>query len=503
MSIQSYISEQNAIRSHYGMAIVLPGSEASSGANVVFDLLNKESVQNHISFSNSSFNIIYGNGDIRVDSNGIIKIRSHYDDSVTEFSNIAGIVSTEGVVRFILDSSGSEIARLYQAAFKRTPDEAGLDYWLGQKASGMSMADIAHSFLISSEFTSLYGEFSTMEPQTIIDLMYKNVLNREPDGNGYRYWLDQMADGLTASDVFISFANSVENKQNASSWLINTSDAPFFDSNWLPQAGEAIESFTTTGFNDLSIVDHIDISDLGNPSTDENSVGIGRYDWADGASINIHGAYNAEYQLPSSNSYLEVNESSNVIFYFKDFDAVYDLSALGGKVSITMNDVQSGDFRLSTETAYAIGAQPASPESYTSENVNIIHNFDNNDVLQAFYDSNISESGDYQIFALEGAYSSTADIAETLNSKFEIPSAASPYIHVQNGSDLDIYVIGEFYEGLFGTNYRAGDANQNGLIDAKEIIPLYTLPYTSLDETITYFTPGLASESSAADYLFA
>lgn len=50
--------------------------------------------------------------------------------------------------------SKSSIFKLYETAFGRAPDPAGLDYWMGRAAGGMSMGDIANSFLGSQEYST-------------------------------------------------------------------------------------------------------------------------------------------------------------------------------------------------------------------------------------------------------------------------------------------------------------------------------------------------------------
>lgn len=109
--------------------------------------------------------------------------------------------------------------RLYQAAFDRQPDIAGLNYWIDRMDSGMSLQDVAQSFGQSPEFQGLFGVAPRNE--TLITSYYLNVLDREPDESGYAYWLDEMSGGLSASGMLASFSESMENQLKVSGALEN------------------------------------------------------------------------------------------------------------------------------------------------------------------------------------------------------------------------------------------------------------------------------------------
>lgn len=107
--------------------------------------------------------------------------------------------------------------RLYQAAFARQPDLQGLKYWIDRMDSGMTLQDVAQSFVQSAEFASLYGQ----QPANgdLIAGYYLNVLDRTPDAGGYTYWVDEMQQGLSASGMLASFSESMENQIKVSGAL--------------------------------------------------------------------------------------------------------------------------------------------------------------------------------------------------------------------------------------------------------------------------------------------
>ena len=101
--------------------------------------------------------------------------------------------------------------RLYKAAFDRTPDNAGLKYWINDLDNGSNIQMVAQSFVASAEFKTLNPSGSN---QSIINSYYKNVLHRDADASGLKYWEDSMANGMSASDVLVSFSESQENISN-------------------------------------------------------------------------------------------------------------------------------------------------------------------------------------------------------------------------------------------------------------------------------------------------
>ena len=111
-----------------------------------------------------------------------------------------------------LDTDSGKMFRLYNAAFKRLPDPAGLKYWIGKYTSGENdERAVASSFLISDEFKLRYGDDIT--DSTYVNTLYKNVLGRDADTSGLNYWLGQLNSGAeTRYEVLLGFSESKENK---------------------------------------------------------------------------------------------------------------------------------------------------------------------------------------------------------------------------------------------------------------------------------------------------
>ncbi len=105
-----------------------------------------------------------------------------------------------------------QMFRLYNAAFARFPDADGLEYWIEQNGSGInSNRQVAQSFLASDEFSDKYGD--NVSTENYVKTLYNNILGRDPDPEGYDYWVGRLSSGAeTRAEALLGFAESAENK---------------------------------------------------------------------------------------------------------------------------------------------------------------------------------------------------------------------------------------------------------------------------------------------------
>lgn len=134
-------------------------------------------------------------------------------DGTDILTNVERLTFNDSNVALDVNGSGGEVYRLYQAAFNRTPDQAGLGFWMSAMDSGKSLNDVATSFMQSAEAIKLYGEHPT--DTQLITAMYANVLHRTPDAGGLSFWLDAMGHGTSPAQLLTSFSESAENQAAA------------------------------------------------------------------------------------------------------------------------------------------------------------------------------------------------------------------------------------------------------------------------------------------------
>ncbi len=131
-----------------------------------------------------------------------------FDLAIQTFSGLALAENLRG-------SSGfeGEIARLYVAMLSRTPDEAGLQYWIAQRQAGVGLTRIVQQFDGTPEFAARFAAAKNGTDSEWVDFIYSNVLGRTPDVAGKAYWLGRIDDGsLTRHDLLAYFSESPEFK---------------------------------------------------------------------------------------------------------------------------------------------------------------------------------------------------------------------------------------------------------------------------------------------------
>ena len=126
-------------------------------------------------------------------------------------SAIAEIEATFDQVKAKDDVTG-KMFRVYNAAFNRFPDSDGLEYWIEKNGSGENThRQVAESFLASNEFKEKYGE--DLSNEQYVKTLYQNILARDPDVDGYNYWVGQLNNGIEKrSELLLGFAESTENQ---------------------------------------------------------------------------------------------------------------------------------------------------------------------------------------------------------------------------------------------------------------------------------------------------
>lgn len=140
--------------------------------------------------------------------------------SITDQTGANGVDSLINVERIKFDDVslgldvngvGGQAYRLYQAAFDRAPDLAGLGFWIKYMDAGMTVNQAAAGFMSSPEFTALYGANPTDE--SFVTRLYNNVLHRAPEQSGFDFWMHWLRDEhMARAEVLGFFSESPENQ---------------------------------------------------------------------------------------------------------------------------------------------------------------------------------------------------------------------------------------------------------------------------------------------------
>lgn len=105
--------------------------------------------------------------------------------------------------------AGNRIDTMYRDVLGRSPDSAGLDYWLAQVRSGLRLDHVGIYFYGSTEYVATSGSTSAY-----VERLYQRLLERGSDPSGLAYWVEQLDSGRAEpQDLTAGFYLSPESRK--------------------------------------------------------------------------------------------------------------------------------------------------------------------------------------------------------------------------------------------------------------------------------------------------
>lgn len=146
---------------------------------------------------------------VAADTNGYTVNAKTGSDGFDALIGVERIKFADASVAIDINGIGGQAYRLYQAAYDRAPDLAGVGFWMAKMDQGVSFSAVAAAFLDQPEFISLFGANSTNT--TFVDKLYQHVLHRPLDQAGADFWVKQLDNGVARGEVLKGFSESGEN----------------------------------------------------------------------------------------------------------------------------------------------------------------------------------------------------------------------------------------------------------------------------------------------------
>jgi TorA maturation chaperone TorD len=126
------------------------------------------------------------------------------------YASIEQVDFIDGRMVFSQEEEIAQVYRLYDAAFNRMPEQAGLNFHTAALYRGTALTQVAGDFATSAEFIQRYG--ANLSDQGFVEQLYRNVLSREGDAAGVQAWTGALASGTSRADVLVGFSESAEHK---------------------------------------------------------------------------------------------------------------------------------------------------------------------------------------------------------------------------------------------------------------------------------------------------
>lgn len=205
-----------------------------------------------------------------------------------------------------------QVIRIYQTAFGRIPDAAGLDGWVDAIREGtLTTSDLVGGFVASVEWDALYGG-TEVTPQ-IIESLYQNILHRSATEADITAW---QATGKDAGQILLAIANSAEAQLHCNDELVVLQQA----------AGNVSDASTVyTGIGALCGPDAVDPLNPDGPDTGTPAGGGGG-----GGSNNAPFARDDNYSF-SDNDTQSVVVTEGLLANDEDLDGTFTLTSITDK----------------------------------------------------------------------------------------------------------------------------------------------------------------------------
>lgn len=98
------------------------------------------------------------------------------------------------------------VERLYSKCLSRGSDTVGIDFWTNLLLEGdRTGADVALRFVFSEEYLS-----KKTSDEEFITMLYYAFFDRDPDSEGFNFWMNQLQTIHTREYIFSCFVNSAE-----------------------------------------------------------------------------------------------------------------------------------------------------------------------------------------------------------------------------------------------------------------------------------------------------
>ncbi len=190
-------------------------ADAKPGPASVLSMLHGGSASDVAVFTGprSDFDLEFHNGYVIIASKAVPEAKAM-------LVNVEQLQFGDGSIAIERDVGLDILAGMYESVLGRQADLYGFEYWGDLHGAGASWGSIALSMIDSSERKSGHDSF-TGNAAHDVGLLYQALFNRAADDAGLAYWQAAIGNGMSLEQVAASFVTSVEmtgHQRAASEW---------------------------------------------------------------------------------------------------------------------------------------------------------------------------------------------------------------------------------------------------------------------------------------------
>ncbi len=433
-----------------------------------------------------SFNV-ESNGTVNLLDNNTGKSVAITGDTYLMFDGGArnGDGSFQSVV-FVGSAIGGEVTSLYNAAFLRQPDLAGLEYYVAPITAGtLSLHQTAVNFIASQEFLNKFptaaapSDHGGVNDTAFVNTLYQNVLNRSPGATELAFYTGELAAGsIDRAQILINFALSPENQAAVSGLLVNVANGAYGDSNYLLSASTVFNDVKAGGVLNTAAIDPASIGGSGvtaNNITVDSSDAITLASHAPAISVQLSGTFTNVTVQNSGSTVVDSTYDATITLTGADGTTLGlghggqdTVNLLGGTNTIINNFVPGGGSTLNVTNTTDPGSVQlldgtATPVSGASLTFN---------------------AGTSYVVEIGTVSASTAAAVATLANKAYTPATAAgefvTFLTQDAAGNTEVWFWGSTAGASKGvipqTSLANGaDVNGNHLVDASELVHVATI----------------------------
>ncbi|HTH79411.1 MAG TPA: DUF4214 domain-containing protein [Ramlibacter sp.] len=144
-------------------------------------------------------------GNAQAGTTGHVVVTNSATGEQTDITGIQYVqLDSSDALVFAASTVEAGVATLYHAAFGRTGEFGGVEYWFDQAKAGESLHDIAEAFTHSAEFAA---NTAGLSDTAFVQQLYQQTFNRSADSGGLDFWVHSLQSGSSRADLLTAFAS--------------------------------------------------------------------------------------------------------------------------------------------------------------------------------------------------------------------------------------------------------------------------------------------------------